>query len=163
MKKHRIAAVALFVCAVVLQPFQNSFAQKISAAQADMIVKAMMSDEQMTALQAIGQIRSGDLQDHKDKFEAAKNNLVALIKNMRKDYVIRMTAADTAAYFELKQAIPVLKNSIKTENNFAIKMSFQNALDRLEGRISGEKYEEVPAYTATPSYMGTPGYTATPR
>lgn len=123
------------------------------------ILKDMMSDDQMTALQAIGKLRSDDIAGQKEILEKAKNNLIVLIGNKKKDYTIRLTAADTAAYFEVKKAIPVLKSAMASDQNPMIQLTFKNALDRLEGRISGEKYQ---GYGKTPSYMGTPSYYGTP-
>jgi hypothetical protein len=128
----------------------------------DAILRDMMSNDQMTAMAAFGKLRSSEFTGQKDKLEKAKSNFLTILRNPGKDYLIRLMAADSAAYFEVKAAVPVLKQGIKTEPNPAVKMSYQNALDRLEGRISGDKYVEKPAYVGTPSYYGTPYGPPTP-
>ncbi len=122
----------------------------------------MMSDEQMTALQALAKVRDGELNKDKAKYETAKNNLIALIKNPKKDYTIRALAAEVTAYHQVKTALPTLKATVKTETNPMLKYAFQNSIDRLEGKVSGEVYSERPAYSGTPQYYGTPGYAGTP-
>jgi hypothetical protein len=147
------------LCAAIL--LMGVFPAK--AAPGDDILLNMMSNDMMTAARAIGRLRSGELSKYKDKFEKAKNNLIIIISTPSKDMNIRMGAADAIAYFELKKALPALKNAMRTEKNFAINMSYQNTIDRLEGRIKGDVYQEKPAYSGTPGYYGTPKTYGTPK
>ncbi len=137
-------------------------AQSRPDAKADQLLADMMSDDQMTALQALAKVRDGELNKDKARYETAKNNLIAYIKNPRKDYTVRALAAEITAYHQVKKALPVLKASVKSETNPILKYAFQNSIDRIEGKVSGEVYSERPAYSGTPQYYGTPGYGGTP-
>ncbi len=137
-------------------------AQRNPSAAPDQVLADMMSDEQMTALQALAKVRDGELNKDNAKYEAAKNNLIALVKNPKKDYTVRALAAEITAYHQVKKALPVLKAGVKTETNPMLKYAFQNSIDRLEGKVAGEVYSERPAYSGTPQYYGTPGYGGTP-
>ena len=137
-------------------------AQRNSGTTSAGILADMMSDDQMTALQALGKVRDGELNKDKAAFETAKNNLIALFRNPKKDYTIRALAAEITAYHQVKKALPALKASLKTESNPMLRYAFQNSIDRLEGKVSGDVYVERPAYSGTPQYYGTPGYGGTP-
>lgn len=158
MKKTVIVPLAVLIFGCVLMT-----GTIYSQGGADDIIKGMMSPEQMTALQALGKLRNGELAGDKAKFEIAKNNLIILIRDVKRDYTVRLLAADTAAYFNFKKAIPPLRALIPGEMNPMLKMSFQNSLDRLEGRVKGDVYREKPSYSGTPRYHGTPRFHGTPR
>ncbi len=137
-------------------------AQRNSGATSAGILADMMSDEQMTALQALGKVRDGELNKDKAAFETAKNNLIALFRNPKKDYTIRALAAEITAYHQVKKALPALKASLNSESNPMLRYAFQNSIDRLEGKVKGDVYVERPVYSGTPQYYGTPGYGGTP-
>lgn len=137
-------------------------AQHDSGSSSAGILADMMSDEQMTALQALGKLRDGELNKDKAAFEKAVKNLITLFSNPRKDITIRTMAAEITAYHQVRKALPALKASLKAETNPMLKHVFQNSIDRLEGKIRGEVYVERPAYHGTPQYYGTPGYGPTP-